>query len=60
MWLLQVSRNHFSHLPLDQAQVKKKQHGPGVAVRSGTKNSIDEFKAIMCTGIPITQVHAAD
>jgi hypothetical protein len=39
---------------------EKKQRGSGVAVLSGIKDSIDEFKTIMRTGMPITQVRAAD
>ncbi|KIM80437.1 hypothetical protein PILCRDRAFT_9617 [Piloderma croceum F 1598] len=39
---------------------EKKQRGSGVAVLSGIKDSIDEFKTIMHSGMPVAQVHAAD
>jgi hypothetical protein len=39
---------------------EKKQHGSGVAVLGGIKDSINKFKTIMHTGMPIAQVHAAN
>lgn len=39
---------------------EKKQHGSGVAVLGGIKDSIDKFKTIMRTGMPIAQVRVAD
>ena len=40
---------------------KKRQHGSaGVFVLGGIKDSIDKFKTIMCTGMPVAQICAAD
>jgi hypothetical protein len=39
---------------------EKKQHSSGVAVLGGIKDSINKFKTIMHTGIPVVQVCAAD
>ena len=39
---------------------EKQQRGSGVAVLGGIKDSIDEFKSIMRSSMPVTQIRAAD
>jgi hypothetical protein len=49
-----------SSLGLGLGPSEKKQRGSGIAVLGGIKDSIDEFKTIMRTGMPLGQVRAAD
>ena len=39
---------------------EKRQRSSGVAVLGGIKDSIDEWKTIMRTGMPVSQIRAAD
>ena len=39
---------------------RKKHCTSGISILGGIKESIDEFETIMCDGMPVGQIHAAD
>jgi hypothetical protein len=57
--LVSVSKS-FQSFSFRSSPSEKWQHGSGVAVLGGIKDSIDEFKSIMRSSMPVTQIRAAD